>query len=162
MKGYLNDPERTARVLRDGWYETGDIALIDEEGFIRITGRKSRFSKIGGEMVPHIRVEDAISRVMHLDQDTVRLAVTGVAHPTKGERLVVLHTGLDRPPEQVCRELSEAGLPPLWVPSPESFRKVEEIPILGTGKLDLRRVKELARRQFEGGTKEEGRVMNDE
>ncbi|MFZ5830090.1 MAG: AMP-dependent synthetase, partial [Planctomycetota bacterium] len=62
----------------------------------------------------------------------------------KGERLVVLHTGLERSPEEICRALKESGLPPLWVPDPESFRRVDEIPVLGTGKLDIKRVKELA------------------
>src|SRR5678816_2873969 len=61
MAGYLNQPERTAEVMRDGWYVTGDIASIDEDGFIFITDRLSRFSKIGGEMVPHLKVEEAVS-----------------------------------------------------------------------------------------------------
>ena len=60
MQGYLNRPEKTAEVLHDGWYNTGDIAAVDEDGFIRITDRMSRFSKIGGEMVPHIKVEDKL------------------------------------------------------------------------------------------------------
>ena len=148
MKGYLGQPEKTAEVLRDGWYTTGDIAVIDEEGFIRITGRQSRFSKIGGEMVPHIHVEEAIGAILQFNQEELKLAVTAVPHPTKGERLVVLHSGLDKPPEQICRELAEAGLPPIWIPTPDSFRAVEEIPLLGTGKLDLRRLKERARKEF--------------
>jgi acyl-[acyl-carrier-protein]-phospholipid O-acyltransferase/long-chain-fatty-acid--[acyl-carrier-protein] ligase len=148
MQGYLNEPQKTAEVMRGPWYVTGDIALIDDEGFIHITGRETRFSKIGGEMIPHIRVEAAIGQLLKLDPDEVRLAVTGVPHPTKGERLVVLHTGLDLPPERICRELGQAGLPPIWIPSPDSFKQVAEIPILGTGKLDLRRVKERARQEF--------------
>ena len=60
MKGYLGDPARTAEVMRDGWYVTGDIAVIDADGFLRLVDRLGRFSKIGGEMVPHIRVEEAI------------------------------------------------------------------------------------------------------
>ena len=66
----------------------------------------------------------------------------------KGERLVVLHTGLAQPPQEICRRLSEAGLPPIWIPLPEGFRQVEEIPVLGTGKLDLKRVKEMALKEF--------------
>ena len=58
MKGYLGKPEKTAEVLRDGWYVTGDIASQDEDGFLTITDRLSRFSKIGGEMVPHIKIEE--------------------------------------------------------------------------------------------------------
>ncbi len=144
MKGYLGQPEKTAEVIRDGWYVTGDIAEIDQQGFIRITGRESRFSKIGGEMVPHIRIEEALGKILQLNEEKVSLAVTSVPDPRKGERLVVLHTGLPKPPDQICRELAATGLPPLWVPSPDSFRQVDEIPLLGTGKLDLRRLKALA------------------
>jgi acyl-[acyl-carrier-protein]-phospholipid O-acyltransferase/long-chain-fatty-acid--[acyl-carrier-protein] ligase len=148
MKGYLDQPELTAEVIRDGWYVTGDVATIDAEGYIRITGRESRFGKIGGEMVPLTRIEEALGQTLALDEDMVSLAVTCVPDPRKGERLVVLHTGLPKPPEEICRELSRAGLPPLWIPSPDSFCQVDRIPVLGTGKVDLRRLKELALSRF--------------
>ncbi|MHC4180240.1 MAG: AMP-binding protein [Planctomycetota bacterium] len=155
MKGYLGQPELTAQVIRDGWYETGDVAQIDAEGFIKITGRQSRFSKIGGEMVPHIRIEEELARVLELDEEEeITLAVTAVPDPKKGERLVVLHTGLGQPPQEICRLLSDAGLPPIWIPLPDSFRQVSEIPVLGTGKLDLKRVKEMALEEFQ--TPEQG------
>jgi acyl-[acyl-carrier-protein]-phospholipid O-acyltransferase/long-chain-fatty-acid--[acyl-carrier-protein] ligase len=148
MKGYLHRPDLTAEVVRDGWYVTGDVAVIDADGFIHITGRLARFSKIGGEMVPHIRVEEAITAALHLDEEDLRMVVTGVPDQKKGERLVVLHTGLDRAPEEICKALAESGLPPIWIPSPDSFRRIDEIPVLGTGKLDLKRVKEVAQQQF--------------
>lgn len=149
MKGYLHHPEQTAEVLQNGWYKTGDLAILDPEGFIRITGRRSRFSKIGGEMVPHLRVEEALRQVLDLqEEEAPQLAVTGLPHPTKGEQLVVLHTGLPKPPEQICQLLAQAGLPPLWIPSPENFRQVEKIPLLATGKLDLRALHQLARNLF--------------
>lgn len=149
MKGYLNQPEQTAQVLQNGWYKTGDLAILDPEGFIRITGRRSRFSKIGGEMVPHLRIEEALQQVLHLqEEEGPRVAVTGLPHPTKGEQLVVLHTGLTQPPEEICRLLAQAGLPPLWIPSPENFRQVASIPVLATGKLDLRSLNQLARHIF--------------
>ncbi|MGQ9576356.1 MAG: AMP-binding protein [Thermoguttaceae bacterium] len=148
MKGYLDQPELTAQVIRDGWYETGDIAEIDQEGFIRITGRLSRFSKIGGEMVPHLAVEEALGQVLCLDQDKICLAVTGVRDRRKGERLVVLHTGLSKSPEEICRQLAAAGLRPLWIPSPDSFCQVDQIPVLGSGKLDLRQLNDLASKKF--------------
>jgi len=148
MQGYLGQPEKTAEVIRDGWYVTGDVATIDTEGFIRITGRQSRFSKIGGEMVPHIRIEETLMQVLHLKGDELKLVVTAVPDSKKGERLIVLHTGMTEPPEQVCRLLGAAGLPPLWIPSPDSFRRVEDLPLLGSGKLDLRRVKQMADEAF--------------
>ncbi len=148
MKGYYQMPEKTAEVLADGWYMTGDIALIDEEGFIRITGRESRFSKIGGEMVPHIRIEQAIAEILQLSAEELSVAVTAVPHATKGERLVVFHTALNRSPEEICRGLADAGLPPIWIPSPDGFCQVSEIPIMGTGKLDLRGLKEQALQKF--------------
>lgn len=144
MKGYLGQPEETAKVIRDGWYITGDIAEIDEEGYIRITGRQSRFSKIGGEMVPHLRIEEVLTKSLRLEDEELRFVVTSLPDQRKGERLVVLYTNLPKPPEQICRDLAAAGLPPIWIPSPDNFAAVPEIPVLGTGKLDLRRVRELA------------------
>jgi len=149
MQGYLGMPEQTAKVLRDGWYVTGDIAFLDDDGFIHITGRESRFSKIGGEMVPHLRIEETLAEVLGLqDEEEIQLVVTGVPDPKKGERVVVLHTGLGISPDEGCRRLAGAGLPPLWIPSPDSFCQVDAIPILGTGKLDLKQVKELAMEKF--------------
>ncbi|MHC4404933.1 MAG: AMP-binding protein [Planctomycetota bacterium] len=148
MKGYLHQPERTAEVMRDAWYVTGDVAVLDADGFIRITGRESRFSKIGGEMVPHIRIEEVLAEVLSLEGESLEVAVTAVPHPKKGERLIVLHTGLESPPETICRQLADAGLPPIWIPSPDGFCQVEAIPVLGTGKLDLGRLKQLAREKY--------------
>ena len=150
MLGYLGQPELTAAVIRDGWYVTGDIASIDAEGFIRITGRLSRFSKLGGEMVPHVRVEEAIAKILNLGEDEIRIAVTAVSDPKKGERLIVLHTGLEMRPEQICQKLADE-LPPLWTPSPDSFVQVDAIPLLGSGKLDLAGVRRLARTRTQAG-----------
>ncbi len=153
MQGYLNKPEKTAEVVRDGWYVTGDIAVLDQDGFITITGRQSRFSKIGGEMVPHVRVEEELARLLagegpaEEDEDLppLKAAVTAVPDVKKGERLVVLHTPIDQSPDQLCQRLQAAGLPPLWIPNPESFFQVPQLPILGSGKLDLKAVEQLAR-----------------
>ena len=142
MRGYLNKPEKTADVLRDGWYNTGDIARMDEEGFLRITDRLSRFSKIAGEMVPHIKVEDLLQELAGVTEQT--FVVTGVPDEKKGERLVVLHTLHDERLEECLEKLGKSELPALWRPRPEQFLRVEKLPYLGTGKLDLRRARELA------------------
>ena len=149
MKGYLGDLEKTAEVMRDGWYVTGDIAIIDKQGFIQITGRLSRFSKIGGEMVPHINLEEAIQRFVQSPEDEiVRAVVTAVPDERKGERIIVVHTKLDKTRQQICDHLATLGLPNLWLPSPDSFLEVEQIPVLGTGKLDLKALGDLALKHF--------------
>ncbi|HET6883498.1 MAG TPA: AMP-binding protein [Pirellulales bacterium] len=148
MAGYLNQPERTADVIRDGWYKTGDIGLVDEDGFLRITGRESRFSKLGGEMVPHLKIEENLQKIIGAGEDDLKIAVSAVPDERKGERLVVLHTALDKPPDQICKELAQAGLPNLWIPSPDSFCQVDEIPVLGTGKVDLKGLQTLALEKF--------------
>jgi len=151
MKGYLDQPDKTAEVLLDGWYETGDIALIDDGGFIKITGRLSRFSKIGGEMVPHVRIEEAILQTLDADEEQVPAVVTAIPDARKGERLIVMHTALETTAEEICQALKEQGLPNLWIPSPDSFCQIDEIPVLGTGKLDLKGLKDLAKQRFADG-----------
>lgn len=147
MLGYLNQPEKTAELIQDGWYNSGDMGMIDDDGFIYITGRMSRFSKIGGEMVPHILIEQAIARILEEDQKEefeVLCAVTSVPDPKKGERLIVLHKPMKKSPREITDRLQAAGLPNLFIPSQDSFIQVDKIPMLGTGKLDLRGVKDLA------------------
>ncbi len=150
MKGYLGQPEKTAEVIRDGWYVTGDIARVDADGFIQITGRESRFSKIGGEMVPHIGVEEAIEHFVGIEDDdeSPRVVVTAVPDARKGERLVVVHRTLEKSASEICRGLKEAGLPNLWIPSLDCFMLVDEIPVLGSGKLDLKGVTAMAIDRF--------------
>ena len=140
MVGYLGQPEKTAEVVRDGWYVTGDIAAIDEDGFLRITDRLSRFSKIGGEMVPHLKVEEAINRILG-DPGCI---VTAVPDEQRGERLAVLYTHREITAEALWEQLCRTDLPKLWIPKREHFYYVEAIPILGTGKVDLRTVKSVA------------------
>lgn len=151
MKGYLNRPDKTAEVINDGWYNTGDIAVIDDKGFITITGRLSRFSKIGGEMVPHILIEEELIRMIDIgdeDEPTVKVAVTSVPDEQKGERIIVLHKPMTISIESIRQGLSDAGLPNLWIPSADSFVAVDDIPLLGTGKLDLRGIKAKAAELF--------------
>ena len=157
--GYYEDPERTAKIFVGDWYVSGDIAKIDEDNFIFITGRETRMSKIGGEMAPHGLIEERLAQVVQdwekenadpnaaSDDDAktgLRLVVTAVPDEKKGEKLVVLYTDLPLAIDDLCKRTAATGLPQLWVPSSVNFRKVDAIPILGTGKLDLKGVKDLA------------------
>jgi acyl-[acyl-carrier-protein]-phospholipid O-acyltransferase/long-chain-fatty-acid--[acyl-carrier-protein] ligase len=142
MTGYLGRADLTASVMHEGWYITGDIATLDDDGFITITDRLSRFSKIGGEMVPHGKVEDALHQAAGVD--TQVFAVTGIPDEKKGEQLAVLHTLEEAAIRDVLTKLPDTGLPNLFIPSKDRFVKVDSLPILGTGKLDLRAIKRIA------------------
>ncbi len=142
MTGYLGRDDLTASVIRDGWYVTGDIAMLDDDGFLTITDRLSRFSKIGGEMVPHGKVEEALHQAA--DSDTQVFAVTGIPDERKGEQLAVLHTLDDARIPDILARLSLNGLPNLFIPPRGNFIKVEALPVLGTGKMDLRTLKRIA------------------
>lgn len=142
MQGYLGRPDKTAEALHDGWYITGDIASVEEDGFLTITDRLSRFSKIGGETVPHIKVEE---KLHELADTTERVfVVSAVPDERKGERLVVLHTLSDAQLAAVLAKLADSDLPPLWKPRKDQFFRVDALPYLGTGKLDLRALKTQA------------------
>lgn len=142
MLGYLGLPDKTAEVLQDGWYVTGDIAMLDEDGFLQITDRLSRFSKIGGEMVPHIKIEEKLDELTgSLER---RFVVTSVGDEKKGERLVVLHCLEEASLSAVLEKLPQLDLPNLWIPKANQFFRVEALPLLGSGKLDLCKVRQLA------------------
>ena len=142
MKGYLGREDLTEAALRDGYYVTGDIGRVDADGFVFLTDRLSRFSKIGGEMVPHGTVEEHLQTVSGKQERA--FAVCGVPDARKGERLAVLTTLAPAAVPDLLEQLSGRGLPALFVPRANQFVHVDELPVLGTGKLDLRKVKELA------------------
>src|SRR5207302_9201071 len=110
FEGYLKDPKRTAEVLHDGWLKTGDIGRLDEDGFLYIEGRLSRFSKIGGEMVPHETLEHRIIELLDLPRDERTIAIAGIPDEAKGEALVLLTTR-DLDSKALREKLTEAGVP---------------------------------------------------
>ncbi len=142
MDGYLGREDLTTQAMRDGWYITGDIAKLDEDGFLAITDRLSRFSKIGGEMVPHGRVEEALHQA--IQAEGMMLAVTAIPDERKGEQLVVLHILDESTIPDILDKVTASGLPNLFIPRRDNFIKVEQLPVLGTGKLDLRALKRIA------------------
>ena len=143
FEGYLHDPARTAEVLRDGWFKTGDIGRFDEDGFLYIEGRLSRFSKIGGEMVPHEALEQKIVTALGLDGQSERvIAIASVPDESKGEAVILL-AAIDVDVEQLRIKLRDTGVPNLWIP--KKICRIEAIPVLASGKLDLGTCKELAR-----------------
>lgn len=142
FRGYHDDAAATEAVLRDGWFTTGDLARFDEDGFLYIEGRLSRFSKVGGEMVPHVTVEQRIIEVMGWREfESQPVVVVGVPDAAKGESLVALTT--EAVSADVLRDrLAAEGMPNLWIP--KLVIQVDRIPTLGTGKLDLQGCRRLA------------------
>jgi acyl-[acyl-carrier-protein]-phospholipid O-acyltransferase/long-chain-fatty-acid--[acyl-carrier-protein] ligase len=142
FEGYLNAPEKNAEVFKDGWFKTGDIGRFDEDGFLFIEGRLSRFSKIGGEMVPHETIEQKILAALKIAEHGERiLAVMGVPNAAKGEALVLL-TSVEIDLAKLRPALTELGVPNLWIP--RTIRRIDAIPVLASGKLDLAACKKLA------------------
>lgn len=144
FEAYLNEPEKTAEVKHGNWFMTGDIGRVDEDGFLYIEGRLSRFSKIAGEMVPHETIEDLINKAMKFKEDAERkIAVVGVPDEAKGEALILLSTDPDIGPVDLRKKLLDDGTPALWIP--KKIIDVPEIPILASGKLDIKGCENLAK-----------------
>jgi acyl-[acyl-carrier-protein]-phospholipid O-acyltransferase/long-chain-fatty-acid--[acyl-carrier-protein] ligase len=130
--------------VRDGWYNTGDRGLIEPDGFIRITGRESRFAKIAGEMVPLELLDDELHNILGVGERM--LAVAAIPDEKRGERLIVLHLpDIENQLLEILNELVKRGLPNLWVPDRRDCHVVEVMPVLGSGKLDLKKLVDLAK-----------------
>lgn len=140
MLGYLNQPQLTDQAMRHGWYVTGDIAAVDEDGFIRITDRLSRFSKIGGEMVPHVKVEEVINGVLG---NAVSI-VAALPDEQRGEKLIAFYAQNGITKEELWEKLNQSELPKLWIPKRENLYSIDSLPLLGSGKVDLKKIKAMA------------------
>ena len=140
MLGYIGEPELTKQALRDGWYITGDIASLDEDGFITITDRISRFSKVGGEMIPHMVIEEAINKLL----GEAASVVTAVPDEQRGEKLIAFYSRNGVSAEELWEKLNQSDLPKLWIPKRENIHCIDSIPLLGSGKVDLKHIKRLA------------------
>lgn len=135
MQGYWRMPEKTAEVMRDGWYVTGDIAAVDEDGFVEITDRLSRFSKIGGEMVPHVLVEEQLRLLS--GEPEAKFLVLSAPCEKKGEKLVVMCFNLTQEVDALMEKLTASSMPKLWIPDRRLFFKNDTWPTLATGKVDM-------------------------
>ncbi len=142
MKGYINDIDRTEQAIQDGWYHTGDIAKLDEDGFITITDRLARFSKLGGEMIPHGAIEEVLLSGLNTEQQVV--AVTSVPDDKKGEQLIVLYTQEAGEIEQLYQLIDQSNLSNLSRPRKDNYFLVDEMPLLGSGKLDIKGLRQIA------------------
>jgi acyl-[acyl-carrier-protein]-phospholipid O-acyltransferase/long-chain-fatty-acid--[acyl-carrier-protein] ligase len=140
----VNGPSRMVGYLGQatyhGYYNTGDLGYVDSDGFLYVVDRLSRFSKIAGEMVPHLKVELALNELL----SEKGCVVTGIPDERRGERLAVIYTNEAVTPAQLVRHLESAKLPALWIPKRENFYFVDQLPQLGTGKIDLKAVRKLA------------------
>jgi acyl-[acyl-carrier-protein]-phospholipid O-acyltransferase/long-chain-fatty-acid--[acyl-carrier-protein] ligase len=136
MKGYLGDPEQTAASIVDGWYNTGDMGYLDEEGYLWHSGRYKRFVKIGGEMVSLVRVEDVMEKYL---PEGVSCCVVEIPDDVKGASIVAAVTSeIDR--AEILRKMAD-DLPNIALP--RQFYVIEELPMMSTGKIDFRTVTEL-------------------
>ncbi len=148
MQGYLGRDDLTRAAFHNGWYVTGDQGFVSEDGFLKITGRLSRFSKIGGEMVPHGLIEELLQQGVTAEEQV--FAVTAVGDERKGEKLVILHTLGDDKVDQALERLGSQGLPNLFIPRRDQFVRVDKLPMLGTVKLDLRGMRRVAEEAMKG------------
>ncbi len=143
MRGYFNKPVETANVIQNGWYYSGDVGAVDEDGFIFLTDRESRFAKVGPEMVPLILVEKALREKAGCNE--IDLQVVGIPDESKGEKVVVLYIPETINPGELTKALTATGMHTLWIPKAADFHRVEgPFPTAGIGKLDMKAIKKMA------------------
>lgn len=142
MKGYFNDFEQTSLHIRRGWYDTGDMGNIDEDGYLWHVGRLKRFVKIGGEMVSLVKIEDVLEKFLPEDN---YCCVVEIPDATKGAKIVaVLTCPVDE--KTVLKQMAE-HLPAIALP--KTFLVWETLPKMGSGKIDFRSISEMVREQLD-------------
>ncbi|MBD3843136.1 MAG: AMP-binding protein, partial [Campylobacterales bacterium] len=142
MKGYLNDPAKTKEVIVElegvRYYKTGDKGHIDEDGFLSIVDRYSRFAKIGGEMISLGQIEILIDKIFG---DELSSVVVAIEDEKKGEQIVLLHNS-QLSSQDVQKRIKESAMIPLMQPAFNFY--VEDLPKLASGKTDFKKAKEIA------------------
>lgn len=141
MKGYYDDVEETSFRIKDGWYDTGDMGVVDNDGFIWHRGRLKRFVKIGGEMVSLVKTESALEGLL---PDGVSCCVVEIPDPQKGARLIAAVT--QKVDENEMRKKMSKELPQINIPS--RFMVFDELPKMGSGKVDFRTITEMVREKM--------------
>ncbi len=145
MEGYLHDLEETSLRIRNGWYDTGDIGLMDEEGFLFHRGRLKRFVKVGGEMVSLVKVEDLLSQLL---PENVVCCVVDVPHPVKGADVVAAVATGNFDMHKVLKQLKKE-LPAIAIP--RQFYVIDDIPMMASGKVNFREVEKICREKSTKG-----------
>jgi acyl-[acyl-carrier-protein]-phospholipid O-acyltransferase/long-chain-fatty-acid--[acyl-carrier-protein] ligase len=136
MKGYYNDLEETSMRIRHGWYDTGDMGYLDEDGYLWHVGRLKRFVKIGGEMISLVKVEEELEKVLPKE---IECCVVEVPDEIKGAKIVaVVSQKIDE--KSVVKQLAKV-LPNLAMP--KQFLIIEELPKMGSGKINFSKVQEM-------------------
>lgn len=145
MEGYLGDYEETTLRIRNGWYDTGDIGLIDDDGYLWHRGRLKRFAKVGGEMVSLAKVEEVLSQLLPED---VICCVVDIPNMKKGADVVAAVANGDFDMKAVLSKLKKE-LPSIAIP--RKFYVIEDIPMMASGKVNFREVERICReRSFNG------------
>jgi acyl-[acyl-carrier-protein]-phospholipid O-acyltransferase / long-chain-fatty-acid--[acyl-carrier-protein] ligase len=141
MKGYLNDSKETSRQIKDGWYDTGDMGHLDEDGYLWHVGRLKRFVKIGGEMISLVNVETALNDFLPEGEEC---CVVGVPDKLKGAKIVAVITA----PIDIDATLSNLAdiLPSIAIP--KKFLIKDELPKMGNGKIDFRKITQMAEQEL--------------
>ncbi|MBN2017575.1 MAG: AMP-binding protein [Candidatus Cloacimonetes bacterium] len=147
MKGYYGDLEETSLRIHNGWYDTGDMGILDDDGFLWHRGRLRRFVKIGGEMVSLVKVEDVLNKLLPND---VVCCVVDVPNPTKGADIVAALTTAEIDFKKIKKQMAKE-LPSIAIP--KEFHVIEDIPMMGTGKVNFREVEQICREYLDNGKK---------